>query len=670
MLYANSDLSNIDLDSQEHQNFLQLITHTHQSVFLTGKAGTGKSTLLKYICATTKKKFIVLAPTGVAAVNVEGMTIHSFFKMPFRPILPDDPDLRGSKIFDYLKYTKEKRQLIEHTDLIIIDEVSMVRADVIDFIDRVLRVYSKNTREPFGGKQMLFVGDIFQLEPVVTSDENQILSRFYPNNFFFSAKVFSSFSLVTIELKKVFRQNDADFVKLLDNVRVNNITKSDIAHLNTRHVPIEDELEDFVLTLATKRDVVNFINEKRLEKIEEDSHFYEGLIDGEFPLNSLPTEKTLELKVGAQVVFIKNDLEKRWYNGSIGIISRIDEDENVYVQLEDSNEYLVEMDVWNNVKYKYDEEQKKIIEENIGSFRQLPVRLAWAITIHKSQGLTFDRVVVDLSGGVFTGGQVYVALSRCRSLTGLRLKSPISLSDIFVNKNVLEFSKSYNDQKQIDKALKHSKADALYEKASKLFAERRFDEMLDTFIAAMHARYDLEKPNVKKLVVSKLNQIKQLEKEIGFLRAKEQERQESLKELAYEFFLMGNECIVKIKNARAAISNFDKSLLLDPLNIEVWIRKGVTLYDCAKYDDAEVCFCEAVKLDCSSFKAWYNRGKNRIKLQNYNGACSDLEKACELKETHKRTHELLVTVYSVLGDIEMVKYHSKFISPDDDKDGD
>lgn len=669
MEISKIDINGIDTDSLEFQNALQLIQFTHQSIFLTGKAGTGKSTFLKYVCATTKKKFVVLAPTGVAAVNAGGVTIHSFFKMPFRPILPDDEDLRGSRIYDFLKYPKEKQKLIEKTELIIVDEVSMVRADMIDFMDKVLRVFSRNMREPFGGKQMLFIGDIFQLEPVVPADERKILSLFYPNNFFFSAKVFSYFSLVTIELAKVYRQKDPLFVQILDNIRVNRASDADLLCLNqnctTNSTAQED---DFVVTLATKRDVVDFINQQRLDAIEKPSYVYEGTIEGEFPENALPTQKTLTLKEGAQVIFIKNDIERRWYNGSVGIISRITEDKNIYVVLENGEEYCLEENIWNNIRYIYDEKQKKIIEEQLGSFKQLPVRLAWAITIHKSQGLTFDRVAVDLTGGVFTGGQVYVALSRCRSLAGLKLKKKIQRSDIFVNNDVVNFASTYNNQALIDSVMKQSKADVLYAEANKFFKRRQFSKMLDSFIAAMHSRYDLEKPAVKRLIAQKLTVIPKLEQKITDLENEIKEREDSLADMAQEFVLMGNECMLKLKNAQAAIANFDKAIKLCPKCIDAWLRKGVTLYDAADYEKAEECLTTAFKLDSKNFKVLFNRGKTRIKLHNFNGACLDLEKATQLKPEHRMTHEYLYQVYSGLGDMVQASIHYKLAHPDKNKD--
>ena len=452
----------VDTNNKEFQDALNLIQYTRQSVFLTGKAGTGKSTFLKYVCANTKKKHIVLAPAGIAAINAGGSTMHSFFKLPFYPLLPDDPNfsLQRNRIHEFFKYSKAHRKLLEQVELIIIDEISMVRADIIDAVDRILRVYSRNLREPFGGKQILLVGDVFQLEPVVKSDEREILNRFYPTPYFFDARVFKEIDLVSIELQKVYRQTDSVFINVLDRIRNNTSNAADLQLLNTRYgSQIEEVEEDMYITLATRRDNVDFINDKKLADLPGEPIVFKGIIDGDFPENSLPTSKELELKVGAQIIFIKNDYERRWVNGTIGTISGIDEEGTIYIITDDGKECDVKLDSWRNIRYKYNEEKKEIGEEVLGTFTQYPIRLAWAITIHKSQGLTFSRVVIDFGGGVFAGGQAYVALSRCTSLDGIQLKTPINRSDIFVRQEIVNFSTRFNNRQAIDRALKQAQAD-------------------------------------------------------------------------------------------------------------------------------------------------------------------------------------------------------------------
>ena len=642
----------LDTNNKEFQDALRLITHTRQSVFLTGKAGTGKSTFLKYICNHTKKKFVVLAPTGIAAINAGGVTLHSLFKLPFRPMLPDDPDLSLShgRIFEYFKYPKEKRKIIAEVDLIIIDEISMVRADIIDCVDRILRVYSGNMRLPFGGKQLLFVGDVFQLEPVVPSDQKEILSLFYASPFFFSARVFKDINLVPIELQKVYRQTDSVFINILDRIRNNAARKQDLDTLNGRYFPsFEPQNEDMYITLATRRDQVDFINEKKLAELPGEEYVSVGKIEGDFPESSLPTQLNLSIKEQAQVIFIDNDYERRWVNGTIGMVSGIDENGNVYVLLESGVEHLVEPTSWRNYKYKYNEKEKRIEEEIVGTFEQLPIRLAWAITVHKSQGLTFSRVVVDLTGGVFAGGQTYVALSRCTSLEGLVLKSKISSRDIFIRKEIVEFSQIFNNQALIEKSIKESEAELQYGRAAQGFRQGNMKEAVEAFAAAVSKRNELDNPMVQRLLRLKLQTLNSQKAQIKALREELHSLRETQKEYAHEYYLMGNECITKAHDANAAIRCFDKALNLNPNYVEAWVRKGVTLLDIGEDYDALVCLNKAVKLSPKSFKARYNRGKCLLRLKYYDEAILDFQQAVSIKPKHVASHEYLAQGFRAIG---------------------
>ena len=536
----------LDLDNQEWQQALQIIQYTRRSLFLTGKAGTGKSTFLRYVAQNTKKKYVILAPTGIAAINAGGQTLHSFFKLPFHPLLPNDSRYNVRNMRKTLKYNGELIKLLRELELIIIDEISMVRADIIDFIDRVLRIYCRNMREPFGGKQLLLVGDIFQLEPVVKEDEWRLMQPFYASAYFFSAKVWQQMQLVSVELRKVYRQSDSDFIAILDRIRENAATDADLNAINSR-VTVADgsaigtpSHAGFQITLATRRDTVDYINDEQLKQLDGNSSIFNGTIKGDFPLTSLPAPMELEVKPGAQVIFTKNDKEKRWVNGTIGVVIGIDEEEGIIgVVDEDGHEYDVVREVW-------------------------PLRLAWAITVHKSQGLTFRQVKIDFSGGgAFAGGQTYVALSRCSSLKGITLEEPIRRSDIFVRPEVVAFAKKYNDGKLMRQAIFESKADKEYHDAIEAFDRQDFDAFLKNFFLAIHSRYDIERPEVQRYIRRKLGIINQLKEEKQQLEKEIKRREKLLKRLSAEYSLLGKECEAE-NMTEAAIRNYEKALELYP----------------------------------------------------------------------------------------------------------
>jgi len=656
---------NIDLDNPEFQNVWNLIQHTRQSVFLTGKAGTGKSTFLKYICANTHKKYVVLAPTGIAAVNVGGQTLHSFFKIPFRPLLADDPDFAPRQIRKTLRYTKEKVKLIQQLDLIIIDEISMVRADIIDFVDKVLRNYSGNMREPFGGKQLLFVGDIFQLEPVVTRDMRQILQRDYNQFFFFNARVFNDLGLVPIELRKIYRQSDSDFVQLLDRVRVSHATKADIMCLNMRCNPNYSD-EGFSITLATRRDTVNSINDDHMAALKTPEFVYEGEIEGNFPENDLPTSLQLTLKVGAQVIFIRNDKEGRWVNGTIGQVHELTE-RMIQIVLEDGVIHEIEPEVWENIQYSYDEKKKAVVENVLGSFKQFPVKPAWALTVHKSQGLTFNNVVIDFAGGAFTSGQTYVALSRCTSLEGITLLKPLTERDIIVNTAVVDFSRRFNDQRAIDDAMNLEKARQLYVRANHAFEHQQWRDCVECFAQASAINNQIQNPVVQRLIATKFASFNRLVKQVKTLQEAVDAQHKLLKELAQEYAAMGDqsqgfgslvgEDAVPYGEAaplddiaiKTALANYDKALRIDHECIQAMLGKARLMAAIDQTDRAVEGYNHALALDKNCFDAHMGLAHIHLDRKHTPEAIKALKRACKADKTRPEPHDQLAHIYDRIG---------------------
>ncbi len=432
--------NNIEINA-EFKQALNLLEDTNNHIFITGRAGTGKSTLLQYWRNQTKKNIVVVAPTGIAALNVKGQTIHSFFGLPPHPLNSDHIHKRK----------EEDRKMFSSLDAIVIDEVSMVRADLLDAIDYFMRINGRTRSQPFGGVQMIFIGDLFQLPPVISTEvEKQLFTWLYDTPFFFSSNSLHKYDIKCIELITVYRQKDRDFLQLLDRIRIKNVDYDMLLDLNKKRCRSFFKIpkEEFYITLTTTNATAQKINDNQLAKIEQPAFQFEANIVGDFPSDpkNYPTEATLNLKEGAQIMFVRNDQYKRWVNGSLGRITYIDQ-ETIKVSIseqEEAEDLVVHREEWSIVRYKYDEKERKIITEEIGSFNQYPIKLAWAVTIHKSQGKTFDKIVVDIGRGAFAPGQVYVALSRCTTLEGIVLRRPIRVKDVIVDDRVLAFAKAQN----------------------------------------------------------------------------------------------------------------------------------------------------------------------------------------------------------------------------------
>ncbi len=471
------------MQNPELQLAFDFVQYTNRNIYLTGKAGTGKTTFLHKLKEISPKRMVVVAPTGVAAINAGGVTIHSFFQMPFGPILPerlDAPSRPNEKNQFIRKFNKRKINIIRSLDLLVIDEISMVRADLLDGIDNVLRKY-KNRTLPFGGVQLLMIGDLQQLAPVVKEHEWNLLRNYYETVFFFSSKAFQQSESISIELKHIYRQQDNKFIKILNEIREDKLSEASVKELQKRfkkdYIPDKD---DGYITLTTHNASANRINEEQLKKVKTKVHTFEAEVRGQFPEHAYPAEEFLKLKSGAQVMFIKNDssLEKLYYNGKIGIITDIDE-EGIYVKCKDEDEAIhVEQEMWENIKYTINDRSKEIEEDVAGSFIQYPLRLAWAITIHKSQGLTFEKAIIDAQAA-FAHGQTYVALSRCKTLEGLILSSPISEEGIICDRTVSSFNKNVEENQPDEEVLLNSKQTYQLDLLNEMFNYRQIQYQIE-----------------------------------------------------------------------------------------------------------------------------------------------------------------------------------------------
>ncbi len=438
------------------------INNTNQNIFLTGKAGTGKTTFLQKLSQHTPKEIIISAPTGVAAINAGGITLHSLFQLPFSGFIPDNNGLNDINLtvemntprtlLRAVKMHKSKRDLLRSLELLVIDEVSMLRADTLDAIDVLLRSIRRNYDSPFGGLQILFIGDLWQLPPVVSNEENNILQKYYSSPYFFNAKVLKNNPLLYVEFEKIYRQEDIGFVNVLNNLRQNKLTNEDINILNKKYIADKAQIYNSnAIYLTTHNSIANRINQSQLNKINKPSVFFNAIISKNFKESQYPNDLQLEFKLGAKVMFIKNDIsgKHRYYNGKIGTISGIS-DEHINVEFEDGTTAPAELYEWENTRYALDKttgELEKIVE---GTFKQYPLRLAWAITIHKSQGLTFDKAVIDVAN-IFAAGQAYVAFSRLRSLNGLILAQPMNNNVISIDEDVIEYSQNKKSKDELNK---------------------------------------------------------------------------------------------------------------------------------------------------------------------------------------------------------------------------
>jgi DNA polymerase III epsilon subunit-like protein len=484
----------LDPENSKFYNAFSIINESRKNIFLTGKAGTGKTTFLKYLRQKTSKANITLAPTGASAINAGGQTINSFFQLDFRPFLPDDNSLNKENIYSFLKYTTNKLEIIRKLDILIIDEVSMAKADTIDAIDKILRIYRKKESQPFGGVQMIFIGDLFQLPPIEGEEWNAV-SEFYNSRYFFDARIIQKLiennNLVCMELDKVYRQTEIEFIEILNRIRVGNQSIDDLNRLNQNRLNAENLnhlLSDNHIVLTTTNANVNSINHKKLAEIDSQAFSFMGVTEGKFKESLKIAPQLLTLKVGAQVMLLKNT--GRNHNGKIGKVVTLGKD---YIELIFDGENVpitVGLVVWENIEYTYNKEKYMIDQNVIGDYTQFPLKLAWAVTVHKSQGLTFNKVIADVSKA-FSVGHVYVALSRCTSLSNLKLIGTLPMEAIKIDKRVVTFSKNQTPETLITDYINEGKTDKLYSTFKSLLFDEKVDEVFTVLQNAVHFQNDI-----------------------------------------------------------------------------------------------------------------------------------------------------------------------------------
>ncbi len=482
-------MSATDTTNQHFKLAAGFVNQTNRPVFLTGKAGTGKTTFLKYIKETTFKKTAVVAPTGVAAINAGGVTMHSFFSLPFGPYIPvmqggwNSNAVNKQSLLKNIKFNTSKRELIQELELLIIDEVSMVRADMLDAVDTILRHFRHMPHVPFGGLQVLFIGDLFQLPPVLNNEDRELLQPYYKSPFFFEALVLKEAPPVFIELKKIYRQNEASFINILNNIRNNKANEHDLEQLHLHYRPgYEPTAGEQYITLTTHNAKAETINQHQLAKLPGKQYGFAAEIKGDFGEKAFPADESLLLKEGAQVMFIKNDKGefRRFYNGKIATVTKIEADKIFVQPAGETAEMQLEKETWKNIRYNYNKEKDEVNEEEQGSFTQYPIRLAWAITIHKSQGLTFEKAIVD-AGASFAPGQVYVALSRLTSMEGLVLYSKIHPQSISTDERVLAFSANEMNEDALQEQLKAEQRVFISQSLLKSFDWSKLVDALNVF---------------------------------------------------------------------------------------------------------------------------------------------------------------------------------------------